>query len=164
MGYYLDERLVLILIESSRTRQHRGIEWPFQIWNGCLFPIERIKQNKVFSNFPFLENHPVSDQWLYLPQETEEFEDRVKILIRELKKRNPLFGTVPTIKSAIRKTNQDLKIESLQNGLGKPQLFSDAPLAKLVKKKVIRSKKVKANKKPGNQLLIAVLKGRKSGQ
>ena len=156
VGYYLEDKLILILVESSLTYEHKGITYPFQIWNGCLFPIEKMKQTKVWVSFQYLENHPASDKWLYLPADTEEFEDKVKEVLRAIKKGNPLFG----IPIKITKPTESIEAEELD--LSKPSLFSDRPVV-FSKKKIAKDtskpvKKVKANKKSGNDLLLAVLK------
>jgi hypothetical protein len=167
LGYFLNEKLVLILIESSLTYEYKGVAYPFKIWNGCFFPIVRIKQNAVFAKFSFLENHPASKNWLYLPADSEDFSDEVKAILREIKKGNPLFGIIPPIKktkSSETETNED------EVGFSRPRLFSDEPVVatKLKPKKVKAdkpksNKKIKANKKSSNDLLLSVLK-RSSGK
>lgn len=165
VGYYLDEKLVLILVESSFTYEHKGITYPYKIWNGCLFPIVRIKQNAVFAKFPFLENHPASPNWLYLPADSENFDEDVRLIIRDIKKRNPLFGIMISIAAPKKgaKLADDKNDESVSTS--RPSLFGDEPaLKRPLAKKVIKEplvkplKKVKANKKHGNNLLLSVLK------
>ena len=157
VGYYLDDNLVLILVEASRSRDYKGRNYPFEIWNGCLFPVVPIKQTVVWSKFNSLENHPASKHWLYLPADTEAFEEEIKNLIKELKKRNPLFG--------IRlKPGQVSGPAEIEFDMTQPSLFNTGPIAKIkpsVKPK-LEAKKVKANKKPGNAHVLALLKGRKN--
>lgn len=162
-GYYFDDRLILILVESVSSYEYKGVSYPFKIWNGCFFPIERIKQNAVFAKFPFLENHPASPNWLYLPADSEDFAEQVKLIVREIKKQNPLFG-IP-IKISTKKSNINSNDDEIDTS--KPRLFRDvAASEKSVKKeKVVKPvakpvKKVKANKKKGNDLLLSVLKRR----
>ncbi|MBC7419862.1 MAG: hypothetical protein H7328_03955 [Bdellovibrio sp.] len=163
VAYYLDEKQVLILIESGKTRVYKGIEYPFEIWNGCLFPIEKIKQNTVYAKFQFLENHPASKNWLYLPADTEEFEDKIRQVIRELKKRNPLFGSVVKESAAGKRARLETDDDDIDTS--KPRLFnnessvSKAPqVKKAVKPAAKPTKKVKADKKSENYLLLSVLK------
>ncbi|MBC7467233.1 MAG: hypothetical protein H7256_14680 [Bdellovibrio sp.] len=162
VGYYLDEKLVLILVESSFTYEHKGITYPYKIWNGCLFPIVRIKQNAVFAKFPFLENHPASPNWLYLPADTENFDEDVRLILRDIKKRNPLFGIMVEI--AKPKKKADSVSDDIQFNTSRPSLFAEKPMASKTKSKpVIKPapkslKKVKANKKQTNNLLLSVLK------
>jgi hypothetical protein len=162
VGYYLDEKLVLILIETSRSTEYEGVSYPFEIWNGCFFLIEKIKQSTVFLKFQFLENHPATDKWLYLPAETEEFEELIAKVIRELKKRNPLFGTRVKVKSPPLSLTRDEN-----NDISKPRLFSDQPPPQKPENLEINSKeskkpiaKIKSNKKPVNGFLLSVLKRR----
>jgi hypothetical protein len=94
MAYYLDMKLVMVLVEDpSSTYEHKGVTYPFQIWNGCILPVEYKKQNAFFLKYSFLENHPANKDWLYIPADSEDFEDEVKQFIREIVKRNPLLGT-----------------------------------------------------------------------
>lgn len=83
VGYYLEDKFILFLSEDSKTTLHKGITYPFQLFFGVFFPIAK---------FQFLENHPVKKEWLYLPAENENFEDEVKLVLREVLKKNPLFG------------------------------------------------------------------------
>ncbi|UXR66085.1 hypothetical protein EZJ49_07460 [Bdellovibrio bacteriovorus] len=94
MAYYLDMKLIMILVENPEsTYEHKGVTYPFQIWNGCILPVEYRKQNAFFLKFSFLENHPANKDWLYIPAESENFEDEVRQFVREITKRNPLLGT-----------------------------------------------------------------------
>lgn len=92
-AYFLDSHLVLILVEHSENLYtHKGVDYPFALWKGCIFPIEQKKQNAFFLKYVFLENHPVNKNWLYIPADSENFEDEVKQMLREISKRNPLLG------------------------------------------------------------------------
>ncbi len=155
VGYYLDDKLVLILIEVSLTREYDGRHYPFEIWNGCFFPVTPFKQTVVWSKFPALENHPANKNWLYLPADTPDFEDEIKILVRELKKRNPLFGVPIKVKL--------ISASETENDMSRPSLFSTGPVEKIAAavKKSSTLKKTKADKKTGNSHVLALLKGRK---
>lgn len=164
VGYFLDEKLMLILVEASLSYVHKGVTYPFKIWNGCLFPIVRIKQNAVFAKFPFLENHPASPNWLYLPADSENFDEEARLILRDIKKRNPLFGLPIQIKAPSKKSRKP-DDEYISN-TSRPRLFSDEPnpvdvtpnKGPKAEIKPKSSKKVKANKKHGNNLLLSVLK------
>ena len=94
MAYFLDMHLVLILVEKQDgVREHKGVTYPFELWNGCILPIEYKKQSAFFLKFSFLENHPANKDWLYIPYDSENFEDEVKQFVREINRRNPLLGT-----------------------------------------------------------------------
>lgn len=93
-AYYLDMKLILILVDQpTSTYEHKGVSYPFQIWNGCILPVEYKKQSAFFLKYSFLENHPANKDWLYIPADSENFEDEVKQYVREITKRNPLLGT-----------------------------------------------------------------------
>lgn len=163
-GYYLDDAFVLMLIETGSSYEHKGITYPFKIWNGCFFPIEKMKQNTVFAKFQFLENHPVIKEALYLPADSENFSQEVQLVLREIKKGNPLFGTRIKIsrseKNNIRRTNDEMDTSS-------PRTFSDAPKVKLnavksKKKSTTRPlNKSQTSKKAENDFLLGVLKKKK---
>jgi hypothetical protein len=139
-AYYLDSHLVLILVERSEsTYEHKGIAYPFDLWKGCIFPVERKKQNAFFIKYVFLENHPVNKNWLYIPAESENFEDEVKQMLREISRRNPLLG-IP------------LKVESLVVKIKKTSASS---------KKKTAPKKVKADKKRENAFLLSMMEKKK---
>jgi hypothetical protein len=101
-AYYLDEKLVLLLFESTGNHQYRGQHYDFEIWNGCMFPVEKENQSEIVKRFPFLISHPILPKWLYLPFETENFDELAESLLRELRRRNPLMGTIPKPKSSKR--------------------------------------------------------------
>ncbi len=134
MAYYLDMKLIMILVEdSSSTYEHKGVSYPFQIWNGCILPVEYKKQNAFFLKFSFLENHPANKDWLYIPADSENFEDEVRQFVREITKRNPLLGT-------------PVKFKGMQ---------SEVPSEPVVRKKT-SPKKIKASKKQENDFFMKI--------
>jgi hypothetical protein len=113
LGCYQDMNLVLILVESpSRTYEHKGVKYPFDLWRGCIFPIEQKKQNAFFLKYLFLENHPANKNWLYIPLESENFEEEVKLMLREITKRNPLLGL--PVKSAEKSTPRKKSLKKVK--------------------------------------------------
>lgn len=134
MAYYMDQKLVMILVEQSNsTYEHKGVSYPFQLWNGCILPVEYKKQSAFFLKFSFLENHPVNKDWLYIPADTEDFEDDVKKYVREIVRGNPLLGT-----------KVKFKITAEENG-------PDAPV-----KKKSPAKKTQPSKKSENTFLLGI--------
>lgn len=100
MAYYQDQKMILILVEErDGTSEHKGVTYPFEIWNGAIFPIEYRKQSAFFLKYSFLENHPANKDWLYIPANTDSFEEEVKQLIREIHRQNPLLGTAVKFKA-----------------------------------------------------------------
>lgn len=135
MAYYMDGKLVLILVEQrDGGNEHKGVIYPFDLWYGCIFPIEQRKQSAFFLKYLFLENHPANKDWLYIPADTESFEDEVKQLLKEIMKGNPLLGTPVKHKA----------------------LAAKADPAKEPRKKKA-AKKVKVAKKDENQFLLSML-------
>ena len=153
VGYYLDEKWILTLVEFSKTTEHKGRSYPFELWNGCLFPVEEIKQTKVWSLFQFLENHPVKKNCLYLPADSQDFEEEVKAVLREIVKGNPLFGIWKKGESKAAQKNrfsqeanemEELLEEPLD--VSRPRLFdTEGPSKKS------NSQKTKANRKKASQ-------------
>lgn len=93
LAFYMDMRLILILVEQSNsTYEHKGVSYPFQLWNGLILPVEYKKQSAFFMKYSFLENHPFSKDWLYIPAESENFEEEARLIIREISRGNPLLG------------------------------------------------------------------------
>ena len=135
MAYYLDGLMVLILVEhENSTYEHKGVTYPFDLWRGCIFPIEQKKQSAFFLKYLFLENHPVNKHWLYIPMDSENFEDEVKQVLKEISKRNPLLG-IP-----VKETPLTAPVKG------------EKPAAK---KKT--AKKVKADKKTENSFLLSMM-------
>lgn len=138
-GYYLDSNLVLILVERREsTYDHKGVTYPFDLWKGCIFPIEQKKQNAFFLKYVFLENHPVNKNWLYIPAESENFETEVKQMVHEISRRNPLLG-IPV------KFEGPAKAKSASAGAAKKKY----------------PKKIKADKKKENAFLLSMVEKKK---
>lgn len=156
VGYYIRDKLVLILVEASLTYEHKGISYPFQIWNGCIVPVEKIKQTAVWLKLQFLENHPAHKNWLYLPMDSEDFEDQMKLILREIKKGNPLFGLPVKMKAPVQEADE---IDGSQ-----PKMFVHGPVKKIKENPSVKKKttaKPKADKKRENGFFLSVLKGKK---
>lgn len=141
-AYYLDEKLVLLLFESTGNHQYRGQHYDFEIWNGCMFPVEKENQSEILKRFPFLISHPILPKWLYLPFETENFDELAESVLRELRRRNPLMGTIPKPKSSkrapsgVRKgkgSSPSLKDEEIID-TRRPKMFSEDSAEEVLKK------------------------------
>lgn len=137
-AYYLDSHLVLILVEHSESvYEHKGVTYDFDLWKGCIFPVEQKKQSAFILKYLFLENHPVNKNWLYIPMDSESFEEQVKQVLREISKRNPLLG-IP------------VKFEKPGNTQGSGG-----------KGKKKAPKKIKADKKKENAFILAMVDKKK---
>ena len=140
MAYYMDQKLVMILVEQTNsTYEHKGVSYPFQLWNGCILPVEYKKQSAFFLKFSFLENHPFSKDWLYIPADTEDFEEDVKKYLREIVRGNPLLGIPVKFKVSAEEKDPEA-----------------------TPKKKAPAKKAKPSKKSENAFLLGIAKQKKT--
>jgi hypothetical protein len=146
-GYYLQDKMILVMFEDEHTRSYKNKQANFAIWNGCMFPVEKSHHKEVLQKFKFLINHPVLPKWLYLPVESENFEENVNLIMTEIRRRNVLFGVVPKPKHgktvSVLKANQKQKNEIISRtekiDLRQPRMFSDEPVEKTLNSAVIIS-------------------------
>ncbi|AGH94509.1 TfoX/Sxy family DNA transformation protein [Pseudobdellovibrio exovorus] len=143
-AYYLNELLVLVIFESTGNRSYKNKKYKFEIWNGCMFPAERNYHEELQKKYDYLVNHPVLPKWLYIHLETENFEERVEDLMRQIRKGNPAFGVIPKSKAkkpkrTVSKSKTDKKATTNEVvDTRRPRMFSDEPAEdKLVKAKKI---------------------------
>jgi hypothetical protein len=123
-AYYVEEKMVLAIFEDEKTKSYKNKTAKYAIWNGCMFPVEKHLHAEVLKQYPFLTNHPVLPKWLYLPAESENFENNVEEIILQIRKRNEKFGVIP--KSKTKKTeNREKKVKI---DARKPRMFSDEPV------------------------------------
>lgn len=170
IAFYLHDKFILFVTEDSKTTLHKGINYPFQLFYGVFFPVVKLKHNAVIAKFQFLENHPAKKEWLYIPAENESFEDEVRLVLREVLKKNPLFG-IPVKETTAEKRARE-NAEEISDPR-KPSLFNtDAPkkiTAKAVTKTVEKpkpaakepSQKKKTSQKAVNEFLLSVAKRRR---
>lgn len=120
-AYYFENKLVLCLFEDAKTKSYKNLKFDFAIWNGCLFPCDRENHDAIFKKYPFLINHPVLPKWLYLPQQSEDFESQVEIILKEIRRRSPLFGTVPKTKK--KSSKKQIAVKKARINTKKPRIF-----------------------------------------
>lgn len=136
-AYYIDEKMVLAMFESPGGDQtYKGIKYKFELWNGCMFPVDHEFQEKALKRFPFLVSHPILPKWLYLPLNTENFEDLVTDVMAQAIKPTGFWGTIPKGKA---KRGRTVKKSSKDKASSKeipekidtrtPRMFSDEPVA-----------------------------------
>lgn len=130
-AYYLNNQLVLVLFESKTDKQYKNQKFDFLIWNGCLFPVEKKNQQKARHLFPILFPHPVLGKWLYLPLETENFEEIASKIVKKAILKPEIFGTIPKEKKKslkVKKQNQSEEIDLIdyrKMDTRRPKMFSD---------------------------------------
>lgn len=134
-AYYMDEKLVLVMFESEGNKEYRGEQYEFEIWNGCMFPVEKDLQPAVLKSFPYLISHPVLPKWLYLPSETENFESLMDPLLKELRRKNPLFGSIPKAKG-VKSSKKKSQLDEIDTSIDtrRPRMFSDEPAEEKLQK------------------------------
>lgn len=140
-GYYMDDLMILAMFESAKPdRIYKGKKFKFELWNGCLFPVEKGIQSHVIQIFPLLFPHPILSKWLYLPAETEDFESHVEVIMKRLRqevsKNSGLFGVIPERKkkAAVKKEKDPLAgIDYRKMDTRRPKMFADEPLEEKLK-------------------------------
>jgi hypothetical protein len=95
--YYLGQAVAYI---SNRPgdRSFRGKNYRIEIWNGCLIPTNREYQAELLRAIKGTVVHPVIKKWLYLPQNSEHFEDSMVQLVSMIKNKNSLIGIETDLK------------------------------------------------------------------
>lgn len=125
-AYYHHEKLILVIFENPGDNKYRGSQFDFDLWHGCMFPVERDFHKKALMEFPFLFPHPVLGKWLYLPTQTEDFDEKVRDVLRKVQRPSSFWGTIPKTKSPKVKSSKKLvstKMEKVDTR--RPRMFSD---------------------------------------
>lgn len=122
-AYYLDEKLILVIFESPGDRTYKNITVDYDIWDGCMFPVEKAHQDKAKKLFPVLRPHIVLPKWLYLPKQSEDFEAITSKLIKAITKYSNIFGVYPKPK----RNKPKLVKRTTNNKRPLPTMFSDEP-------------------------------------
>ncbi|WP_413574613.1 TfoX/Sxy family DNA transformation protein [Bdellovibrio sp. HCB290] len=128
-AYYLDEKIVLITFEAGNKTN----------WNGCMFPVEHQNQAKALDQFPILTPHPILPKWLYLPIETEGFEEWVSDILRVALRPNSHWGSFPKEKKSAGASGKS-KAKKVAMDIPKnmdtrrPRMFSDEDPKEMLQK------------------------------
>ncbi|MEO5357697.1 MAG: hypothetical protein H7844_10415 [Nitrospirae bacterium YQR-1] len=64
-------------------------------WNGLLIPTEKQYHQSIIKEFDTVVQHPVLKKWLYLPEETEDFESAATLIAEIVLRNDPRFGVYP---------------------------------------------------------------------
>ena len=102
-AYYWNGWLKVVTFEKPGEKEHLGKKYPYEVWYGILFPMERDHHPKALASFPQLVQHPVLPKWLYLPAETEGFESIAEDILRETKRPQNFWGIIPAPKKSKKK-------------------------------------------------------------
>ncbi len=82
-GCYLHGRLVLVLAARKEP------------WKGLLVPTEKKYHESLQDEFPGLMVHTILGKWLYLPEESEDFEETASRLVDLIREEDPRIGVLP---------------------------------------------------------------------
>ena len=127
-AYYVQEKMIMASFEGTGSRVYRKKKYPFEIWNGCMFPVEKEYQDQALQKFSFLIPHPVLPKWLYLPLETENFEELAEKVLSQALRPDGYWGSIPKGKAkgrTVKLKESTLKTEKIDTR--KPRMFSDEP-------------------------------------
>jgi hypothetical protein len=89
---------VAVIAADPGEKSFRNTKYAFDIWDGILLPTTRDAHSSLTLDFPDLREHPVLGKWLYLPQQTEGFEDILMKLVLQIRKGDLRLGIVPGTK------------------------------------------------------------------
>lgn len=95
LAIYFRGLMVCMIAEDSDQHEWNGKKYKFPLWNGLLFPTERVHHESLIKDFPALFSHPVLGKWLYLPMLGEEYEQTCQKLIERIRKGDPRLGILP---------------------------------------------------------------------
>lgn len=64
-------------------------------WNGVLIPTDHRFHDGIMKDFPEVVRHPVLKKWLYLSEDTEDFETVASEIVEAIRGGDPRFGVEP---------------------------------------------------------------------
>jgi uncharacterized protein YgfB (UPF0149 family) len=80
---YLHGLIVLVLCSGEES------------WNGLLIPTEHQFHNSILKDFHDVVQHPVLKKWLYLSEDTEDFETVASEIVEAIRSGDKRFGAEP---------------------------------------------------------------------
>ncbi|MGE4233951.1 MAG: hypothetical protein AB7F43_11535 [Bacteriovoracia bacterium] len=95
LACYLNEKMVLVLMEDETSTKYRGKKFPYPVWNGLLIPTSREFHDSLLKSFSSLIVHPVLQKWLYLPMTDQNYEMQAQKMIKAIQKNDPRIGVLP---------------------------------------------------------------------
>ena len=110
MASYVHHRMVSLLAENPGDRTYRGVDYGFDVWNGVLYPTDYDQHESLQSDFPSLIQHPVLKKWLYLPLESDDFEDTVHECSLRIRRNDKRFGIYPQNSAPKKKKTKKKKV------------------------------------------------------
>ncbi len=119
-GYYLQEKMIMITFEGDDPR-----------WSGALFPVDKEFQDQALRAHPILRPHSILAKWLFLPMQTEDFDEHVTGILRDIIKPNSFWGSIPKPKKSSKKKAE---VFSARIDTRTPRMFSEEPADEVLKK------------------------------
>lgn len=98
IAIYLNDKMVSCLCEGDED-SWRGVKYGYKIWNGILVPTEHKHHKSLIKKIKGTENHPVLKKWLYLPMDSEYYEDSIHKLVNLIEKNDERVGVYPSMKN-----------------------------------------------------------------
>ncbi|KHD87542.1 MAG: hypothetical protein OM95_13955 [Bdellovibrio sp. ArHS] len=133
--YYIDEKAVLLIFETEGgSRTYKGKKYDFDLWNGCMFPVDKEFQAEALNLCPFLTPHPILPKWLYLPLHTENFDEHVTTALKQVLRPHSFWGSIPKAKNKKKAPKDPLQEVSVRMDTRYPRMFSDEPAAEVLKR------------------------------
>lgn len=83
LAMYLHGRLMLVLCSGEEP------------WNGLLIATAHEFHNSIRDDFNSVQQHPVLKKWLYLPENSEDFESVASDLVEAIRTNDGRFGVEP---------------------------------------------------------------------
>lgn len=133
-AYYVGDKMVLATFEGTGSRTYKRKTYPFELWNGCMFPVDHELQPQALERFSFLTPHPILPKWLYLPLETENFEELATEVLHQVLKPNSIWGSIPKPKKTSKKKKAEDDEDWRKIDTRTPRMFSDEPAEDVFKK------------------------------
>jgi len=93
LAIYLHGRMVLLMAEGEEP------------WNGLLVPTGHQFHASLMKEFKDIVQHPVLKKWLYLPEDTEDFESAASEIVHAIEMNDPRFGVEPKEKKPGKRKN-----------------------------------------------------------
>lgn len=124
-AYYFEEKMILLTFEGAEPR-----------WCGALFPVDKEFQAKALAAHPVLTPHSILPKWLFLPMQTEDFDEQVESILRDVLRPHSYWGTIPKAKKSSEKKKKadsavskaELKIDTRT-----PRMFSEESAEEVLK-------------------------------
>jgi hypothetical protein len=92
---YLHGRLMLVLCSGEEP------------WNGLLIPTEKDFHQDIMREFNGMVQHPVLKKWLYLPENSEDFETASSEIIEVIRTGDQRFGIEPKERRSRKRKDQN---------------------------------------------------------